>query len=336
MGTETQLPTRLWDYELNREIHNALPDIVIDFLAIVTHLGDGAVLVGMTMLFYWFGGEIDWRKRGKLLAVALAALALSAGLKGILEITRPLYVAQPPLEFAPESYEGLSTPSAHAMGSAAIYGSLAVIMDAGKRWHRYLVTAVIVALVSLSRVTLGVHYVGDVILGAGIGLFLVWFGVWIVDETPRSVLPLFFFSFLVSVFAYVAGSREFVTLTIGASFGGLVVWWLIHETDPEPLGASELLLGLVLLPIFLVFSLLNRIVVVEFSMEFAGMEVPFVEGLELAGFSVLFGLALALPLLAERIDSSSYVQRLQYLLPFRGRVFDVRARQDEFPEERTD
>lgn len=332
MSEGRELPTPLWDPATNRRIHDALPDTFVDVLSLVTHLGDGPVLVAVVMLFYWFGGVTDWRKRGKLLAIAVAVLALSAGLKGLLEVARPLYVADPPLAFAPDSYPGLSTPSAHAMGAAAIYGGLAIVMDVGKRWQRSVVAGVLVFLVALSRVTEGVHYVGDVVLGVALGLGLVVLGIHVVDESPRSVLPMFFVALVLAVLSYPAGAEEYVTVSVGAAAGGLVTWWLIHDTDPEPLGASELSLGVVVLPAFLVVALVERTVAVEVSVLVAGREVPVVAGFEVLGYAILFGVALALPLLAERLDENRYVQRLQHAIPFRGRVFDAGAAQGRYEE----
>ena len=275
MSEGRELPTALWDPATNRRIHDAIPDAFVDLLSLVTHLGDGPVLVAVVMLFYWFGGVTDWRKRGKLLAIAVAVLALSAGIKGFLGVARPLSVADPPLAFAPDSYPGLSTPSAHAMGAAAVYGGLAIVMDVGKRWPRSVVAGVLVFLVALSRVTDGVHYVGDVVLGVALGLGLVVLGIRVVDESPRSVLPMFFLALVLAVLSYPAGAEEYVTVSVGAGF-------------------------------------------------------------ELRGYAVLFGVALALPLLAERLDENRYVQRLQHDLPFRGRIVDAGPARGRYEDEMSD
>lgn len=338
MSQERELPTFLWDPETNRMIHEALPELVLDALALTTRLGDGATVVALAMVFYWFGSETDWRKRGMIMAIAVAVLALSAGLKGILEITRPLYVADPPFEFAPEDYPGLSTPSAHAMGAAAIYGGLAVVMDAGKRWQRYLIAGIIMVTVAFSRVTIGVHYLGDVILGVGLGLLVVWFAIWLVDETTRSVLPMFLFALLVALISNPLGSEEFVTMSIGASAGGLVAWGYIHDKDPSPLGASILAFGIVLIPFFLAFRVVESLVVVDIFVEVAGFELPVMAGIRAMGYGFLFGLALAVPVFAERFDDNPHVQRMQKILPFRGRVLDpdlIEERIEERREERT-
>lgn len=322
MSGERELPTFLWDPETNRTIHEMLPELVVDGLALFTRLGDGAVIVTLAIVFYWFGSWRDWRKRGMLMAIAVATLALSAGLKGILDVARPLYVADPPLAFAPAEYPGLSTPSAHSMGAAAIYGGLAVVMDVGKRWQRYLVAGIIIPLVAFSRVVIGVHFFGDVILGVALGLFLVWFALWLATEEPRSVLPMFLFAFLVAAISNPLGSEEFVTMSIGASLGGLVSWAYIHDTRPQPLGGAIVLFGIILLPILLGFRIVESFVVLDILLEVGGYEAPVMAWIRILGYGALFGLAMSVPVMAERFNDHRYAQYLQEVLPFTGRTID--------------
>jgi len=327
MTGQRDLPTFLWDYETNRTIHEALPEVAIDFFQVVTRLGDGAVVVCLAVVFYWFGKEADWQKRGMLMAIAVSTLALSAGLKGILDVQRPLFAAQAtePLNFAPEEYDGLSTPSAHAMGSAAVYGGLAAMMDIGKRWQRYLVAGFIIAAVAFSRVVVGVHYLGDVVLGVALGLLLVWFALWLATEDARSVLPMFLFAFIVAVVSNPLGSEEFVTMSIGAGLGGLVSWAVIHDRRPRPLGGSIVLLGLVLVPALLGFRVLEALVAIDIAVEVGGSELPVMAGVRLVGYALLFALALAVPVIAERFNDDPRAQWIQNTLPFDGRTVDTDA-----------
>lgn len=323
--SDSGLPTFLFDPETNRAIQEALPSIVIDALAVLTRLGDGATLVALAIVFYWFGAGLTWRQRGMLMAIAVATLALNAGIKGILEVPRPLVVADPPLPFAPEVYEGFSTPSAHAMGAAAVFGGLAALMETGRRWQRYLVAGLLIAVVAFSRVALGLHYVGDVLLGIVMGLGLVWFGLWLMTEDPRSVMPMFLFGLIVALLANLAGSEEFVTMSIGAATGGLVGWSLVYGRHPRPYGASILVLGLILIPAFLLFRVFEALVTLDIFLEFAGMEVPVMPGLRAAGYGIMLGLALVIPSLAEQLNDWDIVIHLQQALPFEGRVVEPDA-----------
>lgn len=335
MTGQRDLPTWLWDYETNRTIHEALPDIVIDFFALITRLGDGAVVVALAMIFFWFGAKADWKRRGMLMAIAVATLSLNAGLKGILDVARPLFAAQAagdPLAFAPEAYDGLSTPSAHSMGAAAIYGGLAVLMDVGKKWQRYLVAGFLIVTIPVSRVVLGLHYVGDVISGVVLGLLLVYAALWLESKEDRSVLPLFALALVVALVSNPLGSEEFVTMSIGASAGGLVAWALVENREPDPLGASILVLGLILIPVLLVFRLFEALVTLNIFVEVAGFELPVMAGLRATGYAILFGVAIAVPVLAERLNDWPIVQRTQMALPFRGRTVDTDKIVEEFAD----
>ncbi|AFZ74133.1 phosphatase PAP2 family protein [Natronobacterium gregoryi] len=326
MSEEQVFPTRLFDPELNRAIHEALPGVVVDAFGALTVLGDGAILVAIATLLYWFGSETDRHDRAMVLAVAVTTLALVTGLKGILEIPRPLYVAEPPLEFAPAAYPGWSTPSAHAMGAAAVYGALAVVTNTGTRHQRYAAAAFLVVTIPLSRVVIGVHYLGDVIIGATLGLLLVAVAVRI---TTRSVTPMFALSLAIAVAAFALGSEEFTTMAIGASLGGLVTWPLLENRTANPLAASLLFLGLLVLPLLGVVKLLEVSLAVEGGLVIAGTMVSLASILETIGFALAFGGALAVPYLATRLNDTDAVRKLQTVLPFRGRHVELAAVGDE-------
>ncbi|WP_331236297.1 phosphatase PAP2 family protein [Natronorarus salvus] len=319
------LPSPLWDPEVNRAIQEALPELAIDAFGLVTHFGDGATLVGLVVVLYWFGAEEDRQKRAMVLAVAVATLALVAGLKGILEVQRPLYAADPVLPFAPETYSGWSTPSAHAMGAAAVYPALAVVIDVGTRRARYTVAGVMVVAVSGSRVVLGLHYVGDVLVGALLGLLLVAIALRI---TTTSVTPMFGLSLAIALAAFALGSEEFTEMAIGASAGGLVVWHSLEGRESNPLGASMLLVGLVVLPTLVLVRLLDALIAVEETIAIAlggALSVEVVTILQTVGYAAVFGAALAVPFVATALNDLEVVRSLQRRLPFEGRTVDPEA-----------
>lgn len=104
-----------------------------------------------------------------LLASAIGGIVLNAVLK--LGFNRPR-----PTMFAPLVHAvGSSFPSGHAMNAAIVYTTVAYLA-AGlhqRRWARWLVMTaafIVIALISFSRVYLGVHYPSDVIAGIIVGL----------------------------------------------------------------------------------------------------------------------------------------------------------------------
>lgn len=82
-----------------------------------------------------------------------------------------------PLYAATAYATGYGFPSGHAAVTTVTYLSLARVVSVGTRRWRYAGTAVLIALVSLSRVVLGVHYLVDVLAGIALGvgfLLIAW------------------------------------------------------------------------------------------------------------------------------------------------------------------
>src|SRR5436190_3700497 len=115
----------------------------------------------------------QWRLAVYLLVTGAGALVLDPILKSLVGRLRPV-VAHPIAHGA-----GNSFPSGHSLGSIVCYGAILLVFLplACGRWRVAFITAIVarVALVGLSRVLLGVHYVSDVLGGWAIGI--AWLGV---------------------------------------------------------------------------------------------------------------------------------------------------------------
>jgi len=303
----------LWDDSMNEIAREAVEPTASAF-DLITHLGDGALLVVLGVLIYWFGAPDNRRDRAFVIAVGIAALALSAGLKGIFQIPRP------ELAFSPEAYPGYTFPSAHAMGAAAFYGALAATMEWGRRRVRYVLAGILIGLIALSRVVIGVHYVGDVAVGVALGLALVAVGVWLAQEGVFDPGPTFVLATGIAVGALLLGSRQFVSLTLGASFGGTIGWYYVRDRPTTDTGAAVLTVGALALIGILFLRLLPELLGLSApNVAFS----PLVVGLEIVGYSLLTAMTIALPAFAIRIEDHPTVQRLQRVLPFRGRRFEA-------------
>lgn len=136
---------------------------------VATELGSELAYVTLLVIAYLaFGPGV-----GRALALTvLASLYLNQLLKGVFDTPRP-FEANPGLLRTPRAGEtalGAGFPSGHAQGSATFWGLAAVL--ARKRWVTA-AAALLVGLVSLSRIYLGVHHPVDVIGGLLLGLALV-------------------------------------------------------------------------------------------------------------------------------------------------------------------
>lgn len=302
----------LWDASVNEAVRETVGPIAPIF-GILTHLGDGAFLIVLGVLIYWFGAESNRRRRMFVIAVGVAALALSAGLKGIVQLARP------ELAFAPGGYPGYSFPSAHAMGSAAFYGALAVSMTRGTRRLRYIFAGTVITVVALSRVVMGVHYVGDVLVGVLLGLGLVAVGLWTREEGLFEPGSMFALAFVIAGGAALLGSRVFLTLTIGASFGGLLGWYVVKDRPATESGAAVMVLGL----LALLGLATIRLASLWIGLTLPDGPTPVLFFGEVVVYALLTAAMILLPWLAIRVESQPLVVRMQSHLPFRDRIIDI-------------
>jgi undecaprenyl-diphosphatase len=140
-------------------------------MKVLTHLGDvGTLAVAVVVLSAWVG----WRARSWLPAV----LAVS-GLLGVAVVMVAAKVAvgrsRPPSLIAVIVEDGFSFPSGHSTGSfaLAVLGAWMigrwVLNGWAARVALWATALALAALVGLSRIYLGVHYLSDVLAGAFLG-----------------------------------------------------------------------------------------------------------------------------------------------------------------------
>jgi undecaprenyl-diphosphatase len=115
----------------------------------------------------------QWRLAIYLLVTGAGALILDPVLKSLVGRLRPV-VAHPIAHGL-----GNSFPSGHALGSIVCYGAvLLVFLPAARgRWRTVFITVIValVALIGISRILLGVHYVSDVVGAWAVGI--AWLGL---------------------------------------------------------------------------------------------------------------------------------------------------------------
>jgi len=141
----------------------------------VTWLGSDSVLwtiIGVAAIVLVLRRR--WRRLAAyLLITGAGALVLDPVLKSLVGRLRPV-VAHPIAHGA-----GNSFPSGHSLGSIVCYGAvLLVFLPAARgRWRSAfsIVTVVLVALIGISRILLGVHYLSDVVGGWAVGI--AWLGL---------------------------------------------------------------------------------------------------------------------------------------------------------------
>jgi undecaprenyl-diphosphatase len=150
--------------------HPALVSVV----KAVTWLGSDGVLwtiIGVSALFLAFRRR--WRLALYLLVAGAGALVMDPILKKLVGRLRPV-VAHPVAHGG-----GNSFPSGHSLGSIVCYGAVfLVFLPATRgRWRTVFTTVIVtlVALIGISRILLGVHYLSDVLGGWTLGI--TWLGL---------------------------------------------------------------------------------------------------------------------------------------------------------------
>ena len=147
--------------EINEALQNFLPEWLIAIFQGITFLGDPIVYIVILAIGFWI-----YKKKEAIIAmyVLLTSVFLNFFLKTLIQKPRPTESIRIIEE------EGYSTPSGHAQNSTAVYGWIMLYF---KKIWLYIVTPILVLLICLSRVVLGVHYIGDVIIGFLVGAVIL-------------------------------------------------------------------------------------------------------------------------------------------------------------------
>jgi len=214
------------------------PFVVV--FALVTQLGDLWFLTLLVTLSYWLddatplvGRWLDRERTATVLALLLGVVALSVTLKPLFGLPRPPGAGVPPrADLVPVAldslYAWLSTgdgygfPSGHALGSTIVFGGLAWAIRDGRPRRRIVAAAGLTALVAVSRLAIGVHYLVDVLAGGAIGLVYLALVVRVLG-TPRHAFALSAVLVLLGVLAF-EPHGELVAAT-GLCVGGTLAWF---------------------------------------------------------------------------------------------------------------
>lgn len=167
----TEGPVTGLDDDLARGLNDRLHDqpTVLALLEGISFLGKPltlAVLVGAVAVW-------ALRRRARRLALFLTVTGVGAGLVNT-SLKLAVGRARPEVDVPVHEAFGLSFPSGHAMFSTACYGALlvALLPLVPTAWRAVVraSTVALVLLIGLSRLTLGVHFLTDVVGGHVLGL----------------------------------------------------------------------------------------------------------------------------------------------------------------------
>jgi len=146
---------------INQSLANPVTDLIMPFITTDLHLK--IFYVACLALIFWKGDKrLRWALLGSIIVVTLSDQLSSAVIKPLIGRLRPCKVMEVHLLVGCGS--GFSMPSSHA---ANLFGQAFYFLPVFPRSAIYLMPLAI--LVALSRVFVGVHYPGDIIVGAVLG-----------------------------------------------------------------------------------------------------------------------------------------------------------------------
>lgn len=209
-------------------------------LALLTQTGDTWLLGLLVALLYVLGGSAplpgwDRRRGAAVLAAGLLAISTTGLLKAAFGLPRPPGAAEPAYAIAgplgdlyawTATADGFGFPSGHALGSTAIYGTVAGLVARAARRRAVALAGALIATASLTRVGLGVHYFADVLAGVVVGLVLAALAIRWVRRPGVAIgtaVP------IAAGWAVLADNAPDAAGALGLSAGALVAWIALEE-----------------------------------------------------------------------------------------------------------
>lgn len=218
-------------------IQEAIPEWLAVIIALLTQFGDLWFLALLLGVLYWTripdqdGIAIVW-------GLLLTGVGFYRGLKEVFEFPRPdqplldpellPWVIQPLWELTATA-GGYGFPSGHATSSTIVYFGLATVLTVGNRRLRFVLAGTLVAVVSFSRIALGVHYLVDVVVGATLGgilLYVVFQGLGRTSDHRGT------YTFVLAIvtglfYVYTSAGEIDSILVLGAALGTFGGWQLV-------------------------------------------------------------------------------------------------------------
>ena len=266
---------------LSRAIWEAVPAWLVDPMGAITAFGGATALLFVLSLLYWLD---ERRSTATVVSYAFVALATVILVKAALGLPRPPEAVRLiPLENDPYGF-----PSGHAVAAVVVWGGLATGRDRLDDPRVVAGVALAVALIALSRVVLGMHYLGDVLVGTLLGLAILAACWRFVGQRPARAFAV---AAAIAVGAVVVtGASEEAILALGGSVGGAVGSRFIDAADALRSRIEGAVLAVVGVPYALV-------------LDQAGEAVP--PALAAVVYAVLVAGILLLPVVVGRVPLST-------------------------------
>ncbi|MGM0564833.1 MAG: phosphatase PAP2 family protein [Pseudomonadota bacterium] len=156
-----------WDHSYSIRINRAVHIQAIQrFFSLISKAGDGPFWTLLILSIPLWDQKNGWGVMAQMALVALSGLAIYKGIKGATSRPRP-FVQHSEITLGCPPLDQFSFPSGHTLHAAGLTAMFLFYYPVIG-----LCLLPFALLVALSRVILGLHFVSDVLMGAGIGLSL--------------------------------------------------------------------------------------------------------------------------------------------------------------------
>lgn len=216
----------------SESLWSAYPESLLELARFVTELGGAEGVILILAVLFWV---LDREQVILVAAVTVAGVGLVLTLKSMAALPRPVMdpamTVEPVIELSDDEY---GFPSGHAFTATTVYGGLLYYLE---KYHepRWLATvAVLVAAISLSRVVLRVHYLGDVVVGFVLGLAFLLGAAKLMGDDARIGFALGIAIGVLAVIVTgemgsVVATEEYALTVLGIAIGGFLAAFYVER-----------------------------------------------------------------------------------------------------------
>ncbi len=200
---------------LSETIREAYPDgEVFEWLALgITELGEDPAVILILALVFWL---VERERTAVLASYVTIGIAFILLLKSLLAMPRP----PEELWLIARDYDPYGFPSGHAFNAVVLYGGFLYLFDRLRDPGWLAIGVLLIAGVGLSRVVLGFHYLGDIVVGTVLGIVFVLAMDVVTDRDPVRGFAL---AAVVSLPAIVVSDGDpFGFIALGVAIGGII------------------------------------------------------------------------------------------------------------------
>lgn len=222
-------------------LQDLVPEALAFPVAMLTQLG--AIWFAIIVL------ALVFRYRDREVAMVVAGLFLGGTaswrfIKGIYPVPRPEQEFVPAEAFPfllQHAYDlavvqgGPGFPSGHAVTTTVLYFGLGLLLGVGTRRSRFAFAAFMVALVGATRITLGVHFLSDVVVGSLLGHAILLLFLAVVRRTTWDRVDVAF-GFAIPIAALNVLANPLDVVILAAALGTYGAWRTWGQASPTPTG----------------------------------------------------------------------------------------------------